>query len=74
MFADPEIAKDVLQVFLRINGQMDESVLAIENRTSPDEFTAFKRAVGHVMFEVFERIVEPICERHPQLKPPDMKT
>lgn len=73
MFENPETAKFVLQVFLSINGQMDDSIRAVEKGTSPEECKAFKKGVGHVMYEVFEKIIEPICKRHPSLKPPEME-
>ena len=73
MFEKPETAKYVLQVFLGLNDQMDESIVATEKVTSPEELNAFKIAVGHLMFENFERIIEPICKRHPSLKRPDMR-
>ena len=74
MFDNPETAKYVLQVFLNINDQMDDSIRAVEKRTSAEELKVFKRGVGHVMYEVFEQIVEPICKRHPSLRPPEMET
>ena len=73
MFENQETAKYVLQVFLSINGQMDDSIRAVEKRASPEEYQAFKRGVGYVMYEVFEKIVEPICNRHPSLRPPEME-
>ena len=73
MFENPETEKYVLQVFLSINGQMDDAIRAAENGTSPEEYKAFKRGVGHVMYEVFDKIIEPICKRHPSLKPPEME-
>lgn len=38
---------------------MDDCIRAVESHTSPEEYKAFKRGVGHVMYEVFEQIVEP---------------
>jgi hypothetical protein len=73
LFEDREAAKYVLEAFLKINDQMDESIRTVENKVSPDEYKAFKRGVGHVMFEVFQQIVEPICKRHPTLRPPEME-
>ena len=37
-----------------------------------EEYKAFKRDVGYVMYELFDKIVEPICKLHPSLKPPGM--
>jgi hypothetical protein len=73
LFRDEETAKRILQVFLSINDQMDDAIRSVEDRTSAEEFKAFKRGVGHVMYEVFEQIVEPICEQHPSLRPPEME-
>ena len=73
MFENPEKAKYILQVFLGINDQMEESIRAVENDVSPDEWKSLKRGVGYVMCEVFEKIVEPICKRHPALRPPGME-
>jgi len=73
LFQNPEIAKTVLQLFLSINDQMKDSIRAVESKTSPEELKTFKRGVGHVMYEVFEQIVEPICKQHPSLRPPEME-
>jgi len=62
VFDNPETAKYVLQVFLRLNDQMEESIRAVEKRTSPGKYKAFKRGVGHVMYEVFDKIIEPISD------------
>jgi hypothetical protein len=42
LFEDRETAKYVLETFLKINDQMDESIRAVENRVSPEEYKAFK--------------------------------
>jgi hypothetical protein len=70
---NPETAKYVFQLFLKINNQMDESIRAIEKDVSPEEYRDYKRGVGYVMYEVFEKIIEPLCKRHPSLRPPEMK-
>jgi hypothetical protein len=49
LFQDEEIAKHILQVFLSINGQMNDAIQSIEHRTSPEEYKAFKRGAGHVI-------------------------
>lgn len=72
MFEDSEVAKQVLTLFLGINGQMNHCIESLENRISPEEQKSFKRSVGYIMYEVFDKIVEPICKRHPSLKPPEM--
>ena len=73
MFQNENTAKHVLEVFLNINGQMDDSIRSVEKESSPEEYKAFKGAVGDVMFEIFERVVVPICKQYPSLKPPEME-
>ena len=73
LFEDKEIAKHILQVFLSINGQMDDAIRSVEHKTSPAEYKAFKRGVGHVMAEIFEQVVQPICTQHPSLRPVGME-
>ena len=38
-----------------------------------EEYKVFKRDVGYVVYELFDKIVEPICKLHPSLKPPEME-
>ena len=73
MFENPETAEYVIRIFLDINGQMYESIMTIQSKINADELQAFKRTVGHVMYEVFDKIVEPIRKRHPSLRPPEME-
>jgi hypothetical protein len=38
LFENSEIAKYVLQVFLNVNGQMNDSIRTVESQTSREEF------------------------------------
>jgi hypothetical protein len=71
LIENPEVAKYVSQFFLDLNGQLDESIVTVEKGISPAEYKAYKRAIGYVMYEVFDKILEPLYLRHPSLKPPD---
>jgi hypothetical protein len=64
----------VLQLFLDINNQMNKSIDAVENKVSPAELKMYKNGIGWVMSEAFERIIVPICKRHPSRKPPEMES
>jgi hypothetical protein len=74
VFENLETAKYAIMVFLSINDQMEESVYTIKNKCSPEEDKEFRRQVGHVICEVFDRIIVPISRRHPSLKPPGLET
>jgi hypothetical protein len=73
LFQDEKTAKRILQLFLSINGQMHDAIASVEHQSSSEEYKAFRRGVGHVIYEVFEQIVEPICKQHPSLRPPEME-
>jgi len=73
LFQDKETAKYVLETFLGINGQRNESIRAIESDTSPEQYKAFSRGVGHLMCKVFEPIVDPISKQHPSLRAKEME-
>ena len=68
MIENVEVAKYVSQFFLNINGELNESIMTVEKGTSP---AAYKRGVGYIMYEVFDKILEPLYLRHPLLKPPE---
>jgi hypothetical protein len=48
LFENPGAAKYALQVFLNVNGKMDDSIRAVENQTSVEELKSFRRGAGHV--------------------------
>jgi hypothetical protein len=66
-----EVAKYVSQFFLNIYGELNESIMTVEKGASPAEYKAYKRGVGYIMYEVFDKILEPLYLRHPLLKPPE---
>lgn len=73
MFDNKETPQHILQAFLSINDEMNDAIRSVEHKTSPEEYKAFKRGVGYVMYEVFDKIVEPICKWHPSLKAAEME-
>lgn len=72
LFENEQTAHYVLERFLNLNDQMTQTIIAIQSQTSPEELRAFKKACGNLILEVFDRVVEPICKRHPSLTPPGM--
>lgn len=70
---DAETAKYVSDLLLNINGLLDESVAKVKGGCTPEEFTAYRRAVGGLINSIFEEILEPVYVKHPTLKPPDLE-
>lgn len=71
MFENEETARYVLERFLNLNDQMSEIIVAVQPQASATEYTTFKIAVGHIIFEAFDKVIEPICKRYPSLRPPE---
>ena len=70
LFENPEVAQRVLETFMNLNDQMDSCIVDVEKNVSPEEFRAFKKAVGYVLYGAFDKVIEPICKRHPSFKTP----
>ena len=70
---NPNLDKRVFKYSSALTTTMNRCIRAVEHKTSQEEYKAFRRGVGHVVYEVFKRIVEPICKQHPSLRPPEME-
>jgi hypothetical protein len=66
-------AKEVIDLMLDIGASLDHSLLEVQDRCSPDEFAAYRRVVGNVMGEILVTVLNPLCEQHPALKPPQLQ-
>lgn len=60
---DLETAKYVSQFVLGINDQLDESIRVVERGTSQAEYGDYKKGVGHVMYDVFDKLHDPGVQR-----------
>ncbi len=74
MFADREVAKQMLEAALTASGHLDRSLLAIKDVCSPEELHLAKRAVGECMGEMLLELINPILKQYPDLTPSGMKT
>jgi hypothetical protein len=70
MISDAAIAKQVSELMLEIYCQLGESVQIVERSCSPEEYAAYNKAVGKVVARIVFDVVEPLYEKHPNLKPP----
>jgi hypothetical protein len=69
VIADPETAKRISELMLRITAELNESVRMAEGNLPPDEFSKYRRSVGAIMAEILE-VLNPLYSLHPGLKPP----
>jgi hypothetical protein len=45
----------------------------ISERCSVTESKAYRRAVGKILGEMLFEVMNPLCEKHPDLKPEELK-
>lgn len=72
MIKDEAIARQVSELMLEFGARLDASVEVFESKLPPDEFRAYRRAIGGVMAEMLMGIMKPIYAEHPALKPAEM--
>ncbi len=73
MIGDSKTAKYVSEFMLDINGRLIESIETAEKGCAPEGFAIYRRRVGTLINSIFEQILEPIYDRHPTLKPPELE-
>lgn len=70
MIENFETARATLKEAFEASRVLDQSIHAVIASGTPDEVTAYKRAVGSVMAEILFQIINPILTQHPELTPP----
>ncbi len=72
MIRDARIAKEVSDLMIEFSGGLDRSIATVRDQCSPEEFAAYRRAVGRVMGEMLLEVLNPLYSEHPALKPAEM--
>ena len=73
MIDDLKTANYVSDLFLDVNGRLNESIAKVQGSCSPADFEDYKRRVGRLINSIFEDILEPIYRKHPDLKPSELE-
>ncbi|MFY9531882.1 MAG: hypothetical protein WBC04_01140 [Candidatus Acidiferrales bacterium] len=71
MIRDTAIARQVRDLMIEISGRLDHSIVTVRECCPPEEFEAYRRAVGRILGEMLE-VLNPLYAEHPSLKPPQM--
>jgi hypothetical protein len=69
VITNPDTAKHVSELMLDIGARLDESVALVMDQSPAEEFTLYRRAVGHIMAEILLEVLNPLYLEHPGLKP-----
>jgi hypothetical protein len=73
MIRDARIAKQVSDLMIEFSVRLDGSIAEVRDRCSPEEFTAYRLAVGRIMGEMLLETLNPLYAEHPSLKPTRME-
>jgi hypothetical protein len=65
-------AEKVHKLMLDISSQLDESVAFVQKECPVEEFTVYRRAIGNILGEVWDTILRPLYEEHPDLRPREL--
>ncbi|EEM1169402.1 hypothetical protein FVH27_22545, partial [Salmonella enterica] len=69
MVNDKDTAISISDLMLRFGKELDESVAVVQSRCDEDEFNVYREAVGFIMGEMLIKIMNPLYEKHPEIKP-----
>lgn len=69
MIHNLEIAERISQLMFDCSTKLNESIVLVRNECEPEEFKAYRLAVGKVMGEILLEVLNPLFEAHPELKP-----
>jgi len=72
MISDKTLAGEVNTQMRECLKILDETVGLVQNAIPEDEFHRFRRATGKVMGALIFEILNPLCEAHPELWPPEL--
>ncbi len=73
MVNDKDTAILISDLMLRFGKELDESVAVVQSRCDENEFKAYREAVGFIMGEMLIKIMNPLYEKHPEIKPKGLK-
>lgn len=73
MVNDKYTAILISNLMLRFGKELDESVAVVQSRCDEDEFKVYREAVGLIMGEMLIKIMNPLYEKHPEIKPKGLK-
>jgi hypothetical protein len=69
MVRDEKLAAALAEQFKAAYAALDHSGYLVRQNGDPDEVTPYINAVGAVCYEIISKLMDPLYEAHPNLKP-----
>lgn len=73
MIQQKSVAAEISQLMIDYGAKLDASVTLVKAQCSNEEFGAYRKAVGKVMADMLFEIMNPLYEKHPDLKPVELR-
>jgi hypothetical protein len=68
---DRDIAADVNKVLQQTFQTLGESIVDVNRRCSEEDAAEYREKISDIFYIIVFKILEPLYEQHPQLKPAD---
>lgn len=66
-----DVAFGVSEILQRAFNELGESMLQVNKHCSEEEAAAYRDKIGDIFYIITFKLLEPLYEQHPQLKPAD---
>lgn len=66
---DATVARQLADIVKRFEGELTGLIEPVQLAESSDDAKKYRHAVGHVLAELLEQILEPLWNAHPSLQP-----
>jgi hypothetical protein len=73
MIESKEVATKISELMLNIGKELNESVFLVQEQCSESEFFNYRRQVGIIMGNILLDVLNPLYEKHADLKPRELK-
>ena len=73
MIASEKIAEEISKLMLEFGARLDASVALVKDNCTAEELQLYRRAVGEIMGAMLLDIMNPLYEKHPRLKPEQLR-
>ena len=68
---DADVAGSVSEVLTKTFNALGESIIDVNKRCSEEEAAAYRDKIGDIFYIITFKLLEPLYEQHPHLKPAD---
>jgi hypothetical protein len=69
MISSSDSAKALLNLLFEASGTLDTSVAVAQEACPEAEFLEYRRAIGNVLGDMWDQVIQPLLENHPHLTP-----